>query len=161
MSLRSWISANPRVILASQILGLCLFVAAFFLPACRDSAAGRLSAGTLMGWQCARTSLALVSEKDTFGSPFFLAFMGGWINPLVLLYLAAGFMPRSGRMRRAVAISILACMAATWIFFAIIYFVPLIGHVLWIAGALLILLPELAHRTQSSEGDDQPEALNL
>ena len=160
MSLRSRIAANPRVILACRVIGLGLFVAAFFLPACRDIALGIGSAGTLAGWQCARTALALVSEKDTFSSPFFLAFMSGWINPLVLIYLVAGFIPESSRLRRVVAVSILACIAATWIFFALIQFVPLIGHVLWIAGTLLILIPEVAGHEQKSVRNDQPETLN-
>jgi hypothetical protein len=34
-------------------------------------------------------------------------------------------------------------IAATWVFFHLYPMVPLIGHVLWIAGILLILAGEL------------------
>jgi hypothetical protein len=38
---------------------------------------------------------------------------------------------------------ILLCMGATWSFFALQKVTPLTGHYLWIAGALVILLPEV------------------
>ena len=146
--MRSWVAANPWAVKDCLILGICIFVVAFFLPACRDASTAVGSVGTLAGWQCAELSLSLVSGKDTFQSPFFLAFISGWINPLILLYLPFSLKPRFFKLRRILASAILICIAATWTFFAIAHFVPLIGHVLWIAGVLLILVAELSVPTQ-------------
>jgi hypothetical protein len=41
---------------------------------------------------------------------------------------------------------VILCMAATWTFFAEETLAPLIGHYLWIAGALLIVLPDALPR---------------
>jgi hypothetical protein len=43
---------------------------------------------------------------------------------------------------------IVAFIAGTWVLFAIIPLVPLIGHVLWIAGILLILAGEVMRRPE-------------
>jgi hypothetical protein len=37
-------------------------------------------------------------------------------------------------------------MVATWIYFALMPLVPLVGHVLWIVGALMILAGEVIGR---------------
>jgi hypothetical protein len=68
--------------------------------------------------------------------------MSGWINPLIVLVLLASFSRRLLMARRVMGVVVLVCMAATWTFFAQQKLVPLLGHFLWIAGALLILLPE-------------------
>jgi hypothetical protein len=44
-------------------------------------------------------------------------------------------------------------MAATWVFFFHSHLVPLIGHFLWIAGALTILLPEVTGRKANGLAD--------
>jgi hypothetical protein len=44
---------------------------------------------------------------------------------------------------------IVLCMAATWWFFALQKVTPLIGHWLWIAGAVLVLLPEAMPRRRA------------
>src|ERR1017187_1210646 len=45
--------------------------------------------------------------------------------------------------RRIVATAVVAFMVATWIYFALMPLVPLVGHVLWIVGALMILAGEV------------------
>ncbi len=72
--------------------------------------------------------------------------MSGWINPFVLLYIGLSLAPKFARLRRFLAMAILVCMVATWIFFAIDKMIPMIGHVLWIVGALMILVAEVAGR---------------
>ena len=37
---------------------------------------------------------------------------------------------------------ILAFMVATWIYFALVPLIPLVGHVLWIVGIVMILAGE-------------------
>jgi hypothetical protein len=48
--------------------------------------------------------------------------------------------------RRIVAGVIVLFIAGTWVFFALFPLVPLVGHVLWIAGILLILAGEALGR---------------
>jgi len=85
----------------------------------------------------------LVIVPETYRSPLLLAVLGGLVNPMLALYLAF-FRPRFVRLRRILAGAIAACLIATWIFFAINQFLPLIGHVLWVAGILMILAGEFA-----------------
>ncbi len=161
MSLRGRNPISPRHILASRILGITVFVVAFFLPACRDKSTEMFSAGTMLGWQCARSALLVVMDEGALLSPFFLAFMSGWVNPLIVLYLVLAATNKFVTARRVLAVAILVCMIATWIFFAAAHFVPLIGHILWIAGALLILFPEIAGHAQESAVKNPPEAMHL
>ena len=114
-------SITPRAILICRIIGLAIFAAAFLLPACRDS--GNINIFT-----------------DTY------PVMSGLINPLILIYLTFSFFARFKRVRRTLAVAVLVCMAATWTFFWIAHLVPLVGHFMWIVGALMIVAGDLAGR---------------
>jgi hypothetical protein len=133
--------------LVLRVLGLCIFAAAFFLPACRLGAPGPGEV-VFPGWKCASVALSETMSlfgKSVSGAPPFqalLVVMSGWINPLIVLVLLASFSRRLLMARRVMGVVVLVCMAATWTFFAQQKLVPLLGHFLWIAGALLILLPE-------------------
>jgi hypothetical protein len=132
----------------SRILGVCIFVGAFFLPAVRAGAAGDPTAPVFPGWKCASVALNLTMTlfgKAVKGAPPLtacLAAVSGWINPLIAIDLLLS--PWRGALvaRRVVAAFILVCMAATWTFFVDEKLTPLVGHFLWIAGALLIILPD-------------------
>jgi hypothetical protein len=156
MSIGSRLAAKPRAILSCQILGFCGFVAAFFLPAVRDAGLFNDSSAILKGWECAKIAVSVMFQMGTYKSSGFLAVMSGWINPMVLLYLAFGFALKLGRVRRVLAVAILVCMAATWIFFAVDHLIPMIGHFLWIAGALMILSAEFVDRDQSFSAKPRP-----
>jgi len=159
MSSIKQIAANPRAVSTCRILGFCIFLAAFFLPACRFVPDSIRPA--YMGWECAQIASSLAIAKETYRSVEFLAFMSGWINPFILLYLYCTIARRFRILRRVLAVAILICMAATWTFFAVERIAPLIGHVLWIAGALMILAPEaFAHDTNLAGKSDQ-QAPNL
>jgi len=145
MSLFAWIAVQPRSQRICRIAGLVLFIVAFFLPACHDTDSGSLlHTARLMGWQCAWLSISMIFDSAAIFSPLFFAFLGGCINPLILIYLLLGFTKRFAKMKKGLVVAVLLCMVSTWVFFVVGHFVPLIGHVLWIAGALLILYPELA-----------------
>ena len=146
MSLSDRISSIPRNILIWQMLGFCIFVAAFFLPACRDSGNINIFRDTYPGWKCAQITFTAAFQKDSYESWSFLAVVSGLINPLILIYLLFSFFPRFKRVRRSLAAAVLVCIAATWAFFWIAHLVPLIGHFVWIAGALMILAGEVAGR---------------
>jgi hypothetical protein len=143
MSLRSRIALTPRAVLVCRILGFSIFAFAFFLPACRDHSPVFGSTDVYPGWKCAQVTIAAMVSIETYQSWDFLAALSGLINPLILAYLAFLYVPRSVLPRRILAAAVLLCMAATWIFFLLAGLVPLIGHFLWIAGALMILLPEV------------------
>ncbi len=143
MSMGSRLAEHPRAILICQVLGFCIFAAAFFLPAVKGSG-GLTDPDIFKGWECAKIALTATFHLDTYESSVFLAAMGGWINPLVLLYICLSLAPKFSRLRRFPAVAILVCMVATWIFFAVDQLIPIIGHFLWIAGALMILVAELS-----------------
>jgi hypothetical protein len=124
----------------SRILGLCLYVGAFFLPACRTVATpDGGSPDVYRGYICAGITLVNSLSREMWHSQNFLAILSGWINPLLLLYLI--FLPFACLRwpRRIMAGVILCFIAGTWVFFHLYPMVPLIGHFLWIAGILLIL----------------------
>lgn len=145
MSLFTWITGLPRSQRICWIAGLALFIVAFFLPACHDTDHSSLVGVTrLVGWQCAWLSVSMIFDSGTLFSSLSFAFLSGCINPLIVMYLLLNLTRRFAIMRRALAIAVLLCMVSTWVFFVVAHFVPLIGHVFWIAGALLILYPEFA-----------------
>ncbi len=134
--------------LASRLVGLAIFVLAFFLAAVRTGAASDPNSVIYSGYKCA--SLALSETTALFGKAvqgrppleaYLLAF-SGWLNPLIVIDLLLSFWRRALVARRIVAVLLVVCMAATWTFFAKETLTPLIGHFLWIAGAVLILLPD-------------------
>jgi len=143
-------SVTPRTILICQILGLMIFIAAFSLPACREAGPVTAFTNTFKGWECARITLSATFQKETYEDLDFLAVLSGWINPLILIYIPFSFFPQFKRVRRSLAAAVLVCMAATWTFFFIAHIVPLIGHFMWIAGALMILAAEVARRPRPS-----------
>ena len=150
----SRVAAYPHAVLICRILGFCIFMAAFFLPACRF--VPESIRPVYMGWECARIALSLTIETETYRSVEFLALMSGWINPLILFYLYCVAARRSCILRRMVALLILVCMAATWVFFAIEGIAPLIGHIAWIAGALIVLAPEALGCKAGQAGQSNP-----
>jgi len=110
------------------------------------------------GWYCAAITLAQSMPRANLGItrarlrdiveglPFLI---DGWVNPFVMIYLVlvafhlskAEF--RGARhVRRAVAYAVLICVIDCWIVMAICGLFPLIGHLLWIGGILLIISPE-------------------
>jgi hypothetical protein len=147
MSIRSWFAAYPRKALIGQVIGFCIFVTAFFLPAVR---AGSVGSDSFYGWDCARMALQATPhlfEKPDPDWPYFMTLllaMSGWINILILLYVSFSFAPKFLTARRILAAAILVCMVSTWTFFVVEGIFPLIGHFLWIGGALLILAPEVS-----------------
>ena len=142
-SLRRWPNKDPRARRLVRRAGCVTFAVAFLLPACRFAGKSELIGfGTYSGWQCAKLSLVLALSSETYHSPLVLALLGGLINPLIVLYLAF-YRPRFTRLRRAFAWATGTCLIATWVFFIVAEFMPLIGHLLWVLGILMILAGEL------------------
>jgi hypothetical protein len=128
----------------ARLLGFCIYVAAFFLPAVREVATpGAGAPDSHKGYFCAWVTLVNSFSREMWHSKDCLAIMSGWINPLLLLYLV--FLIWRGMVwpRRVVAGVIVAFMFATWIYFYLASLVPLIGHYMWIVGILMILAGEV------------------
>jgi hypothetical protein len=145
-----------------RLVGIAIFVVAFFLPAVRGAETGPGS-GPYIGWTCAVVAISAsagiphlfaagaMHDKETLGALCLI--LSGWINPLVGLYLLFCIWKRLVIVRRVMGVAMLACMVATWVFFSKAPMYPLIGHFLWIGGILIVLSPEVA----SLFGRPQPE----
>jgi hypothetical protein len=142
-----------------RLAGIVLFVTAFFLPAVRSPGAGPGS-GPMSGWMCAlaaasatggifRVSAATMQGQDAIGIVSLI--LSGWVNPLVFFYLVASIWRRLVTIRRVLAVAILACIIATWVFLFKAPMIPLVGHFLWVVGAFLILSGEIFGRNPSKD----------
>jgi len=146
MSTSSVSNLTPRGLRYARILGYLVFLAAFFLPAVRESG----GKDTFRGSFCAWITLINTFNRDVWHSKDCLAILSGWINPLMLLFVASLFSRRLRVFRRMVAILVALFILGTWVYFYLASMVPLIGHVLWIAGILLILAGEVPGKRQPS-----------
>jgi hypothetical protein len=131
-------TGTPRMLRYARILGYFVFLAAFFLPAVREPG----KEDTFRGSFCAWITLINTFNGEVWRSKDCLAILSGWINPLMLLFVASLFSRRLRMFRRIVAVLIALIMIGTWVYFYLASMMPLIGHVLWIAGILLVLAGE-------------------
>jgi hypothetical protein len=134
-------------LLICRVLGLVVFAVAFLLPAIKLNS-GSADSVVFPGWKCASIALSQsvsLFGKSTPGGPSFQAILltlSGWINILVPIVLLLSFWRMLLMARRVIGGFILLCMAATWTLLAMEKLTPMIGHVLWIVGALVILAPD-------------------
>jgi hypothetical protein len=143
--------AGPRTLLIARILGYLVFLAAFFLPAVRQvTTPGAGVPEVYKGWFCAWITIINTLNRESWQSKESLAILSGWINPLMLLYVGFLFSRRLRTARRVIAVIILLFMIATWTYFALAPLVPLIGHVLWIVGILLIVAGDFVPRKSAA-----------
>jgi hypothetical protein len=150
-------------------IGFGVFVVSFFLPAV-GLPGGGFGPDHLLGFLCAFFSLALLAAlpKSLLMAVFshghdrppilpypllnsLELYGAGLVLPLVVVYLLLCITGREGKaVRRPVALAILAGLACGWCFLQFPGAVPssdqmtpMIGHYVWIAGTLLILVPEV------------------
>jgi len=131
-----------RVFLIVQIAGFLAFVSAFFLPAINF--ADTPSSSALSGWFCARYALWQVYANHSMESfSKSLVILSGLINPIIAIYLTLSLTKRFPYVRLFLASCLPICLASTWFFlFGKAHMVTLIGHYLWVAGAILITARE-------------------
>jgi len=150
MSLSTGSPTMRRAVLIARLVGFCAYVWAFFLPACRQVATpGAGAPDVYRGYSSAWITLVNSLSREMWHSKDCLAILSGWINPLILLYLLFLLFPSFRWPRRIVAGAIVAFIAGTWVFFALFPLVPLVGHVLWVVGILLILAGEAVGRQKA------------
>jgi hypothetical protein len=122
-----------------QVAGAVLFIVSFFLPAYHYD----LPSAPLRGYECAMWAFSGGIDGLSHWSPKgLLLIMSDLINLLVPLYLVLSFISGKEKLRTRTIFLTFACMIATWLWFALDKKFPLIGHFAWIAGALLVLLPQ-------------------
>lgn len=141
-----------------SILGVCLYLVSFLLPACDTTGH---SGAPFRGWDCAwmvfdMAYVMVVGIRDptTRGSLVvaLFSFISGCINLMVPAYLWLSFTMRSRKVRRWLGAALILSIAATWADFLLLGLIPLIGHFVWIAGVSLILTRELSN-PQADDGN--------
>lgn len=117
-------------------VGFAGFLGSFFLRA----------VGNLSGRECALFSLLTWNSHDNKISS--LAMFGGLINPQIILFSLLYASRVARQVRSLLAVTILFCIPITWI---AIYQMSVAGmpmnigpgHVLWIAGILLMIFSDI------------------
>ena len=122
---------------AALYLGAAIYLVSFRLPA----------AGAIPGWMCAVYAIWPWNVQEASK----LAFFGGLINPFVVLYFFLSANHAGGRIRTVLASAMLLCIPLTWIALDRMDKRPQIGHFLWIAGILLMILPALPRLWEQTE----------
>jgi hypothetical protein len=136
-------SSPSRAFLYLRLAGYFVYLVAFFLPACRQPSQAGTHEG-YVGYFCAWVTIINTLNREIWRTKDALAVLSGWINPLMLLYVAFLFSKKLRAARRSIAALIVLFILDTWIYFYLAPMTPLIGHFLWIAGILMILAGEAA-----------------
>lgn len=135
-----------------RIAALLIFAASFLLPAIRV-ANGAPPNDKIPGWTCAL--VASITGPKAFAQSLgqhipledVLLVLSGLVNYLFLAVFVLSAWRRLVRTRLAIGALIIPCFIATWMFFASQKMTPLAGHYLWIAGAILMVAPDIVALT--------------
>jgi hypothetical protein len=130
-------SERLRAFLSSKAFYIAfgLYFASFLLPA--------VSFGEqpLFGYACAWLSLVFWASRENSS---FLVIFGGLINPLAILYGVLRLFDKAPRFRLYLSNVILVFIPFTWLCLLVLKIGVLVGHVVWIAGLLLMVFSEAA-----------------
>jgi hypothetical protein len=123
--------SSKRLLSASTFFytGMFIYVVSFFLPAVDPIV-------DIPGWASALSALAALGNHEFWS---YLAFCGGLINPLVIVYIVLRIRDRAPRVRIGLASAILLFIPLTWLSLVSMKYRIEIGHVAWIAGLLLMI----------------------
>ena len=134
-------SIGRRAIFA---IGLTLYGGSFFLMA-----VGSVGPGSPRpGYMCAWMALVLPWGGNLFGHQglfenklldYLGVLLSGWINPVFLVTAVLVLLTPSARTTRVLAIAALAMIPLCWIVMYDHDMYPREGHVVWIAGMVLVL----------------------
>jgi hypothetical protein len=116
-------------------LGATVYAISFALPAVTDRA---YPATPVSGWLCAWVTLASAINPERTS---LLLSAIGLINPMALTYVVLRLIRTLPRLRRVLAIITLCLIPLSWYLIAHGLKIQ-IGHIAWVAGLLLMLLPE-------------------
>ncbi len=137
-------------------VGAVIFAVAFFVPAVGE--AGKAPGSSAVpGWVCAwitavygyTVPIQAIYGHAKLDSGEWLLVLSGWTSPFVAIYLLLYWWRKMVIVRLVLAVVILAGLVSAWLFFLTqpashsgLRQVPLLGHYLWTAGILLILISE-------------------
>jgi hypothetical protein len=118
-------------------VGLALYLASFLLPSVT------LAGMPMVGWACALWSLWMwaVPEHSSV-----LVIFGGLINPLAIALVVLRLRNRAHILRFALSNAVLICLPLTWLCLLNLKMGVRAGHLVWIAGLLLMIASEAALR---------------
>jgi hypothetical protein len=128
--------------------GLVLYAVSFIMPAVTDVGDYRGNE-PLPGYFCAWITVDIllgafhgISRTASAGDLLMVAI--GLINPLALVYLVLVPIRNSyvESIRRAVSITTLCLIPTTWIYFVIYKVSVEIGHIAWVLGIAVMMIPE-------------------
>ncbi|HTX76485.1 MAG TPA: hypothetical protein VMD29_09790 [Terracidiphilus sp.] len=131
-----------------RIAALIVFGVSFALPAIHMPGSGS-GPQFFPGVMCAFLA-SVVAPGEVLSSPgkadlqSFLVVIGGLVNYFFLAILVLSFWRRLVRTRMVIGTLMLPCFVATWMFFAASKTTPLVGHYLWVASAILLMVPDMA-----------------
>jgi len=129
--------SSRSTFLASRVfyVGFGLYLLSFFLPAVT------LAGMPMAGWTCALESLWMWAVPDHSS---ILIIFGGVINPLAITCAILRSSDKHKTLRLWFSIAILFCIPFTWLCLLTLKMGFLLGHVVWIAGLLLMIVSEAA-----------------
>jgi len=136
-----------RAFMLARLIGLVIFAVAFLLPACRDPFGAVYS-----GWKCAQITLGTTAAPEAYTSWDVLAVVSGLINLFSVLALLFSFSKRFYALKLGFFLATVFFVACTWVFFFLARIVPLAGHFLWIAGALILVFTSAFFLQEKSNG---------
>lgn len=145
MSSSAGSSGTQRFLRIARIVGYFVFLAAFFLPAVREPGHDDVLRGSMCAW----ITIINTFNREVWRTKDCLATLSGWINPLMLVYVASLFSRKLLLLRRMVAVVIALLLVGTWVYFYLAPLVPLVGHFCWVVGIAMILAGEMAPRNEA------------
>lgn len=131
-----------------RIIALVVFGVSFALPAIRVN--GSSNPNQIAGWTCALfasgTGPKALVESLGQHVPLddVLVVIAGLVNYLFLAILVLCSWRRLVRIRVVLGALTIPCFIASWMFFVSQKVTPLVGHYLWVAGAVLFVAPDMA-----------------
>jgi hypothetical protein len=142
-------TAPPRklsLLAIVRLLGVTLFVVAFFLPAVNGQ---QLGDSPLSGLQCAWITIVIATasvtrESGGAASDIVMIVLSAIASPLAATLGVLALLGKAPRARLWLTPLLPICLIAASVFVAHSKMHPLIGHYVWTAGALLMTAPEFA-----------------
>jgi hypothetical protein len=128
-----------RVVLSSRsflliriILGL-LFIAALFVPGCETSKDFEYTV-----WQSSWFGQGGLISPSGIGVWSLIATVGALINLATMVSFLLSFSPRNFALKATLFVAVQAFLFPLWICYWYAHMLPLPGHFLWVATALII-----------------------
>ena len=140
-----------------RLAAFVCYLISFSLPAIQmvDTSGGPGS-GAVEGWACAFIAsitafigLARAVGQGMDGDTLLIP-LSGMLNYLFIAICILSIWPRLRRTRLVLGALMLPCFAATWIFFAHTHTRPLVGHFVWVAACVLVVVPDAVDALRES-----------